>query len=144
MQELIVANQICANCESNLLGTENYCADCGTGVNADRNELVIDAQIVNAEPNTIPAIRQPPNIQVFVQRESQFDRILGNRLHVFGILLMTGPIGLPALWFSPRFSKTAKILLTIALLLVTVVLPLAVAWYYMDIVIRPVADALAK
>ena len=74
----------------------------------------------------------------------EFARLLSNRLVVVGILAIVGPLGLPALWLSPRFTRISKILTTAIFLLVTVVLPLAIAYYWLEIAMRPLVDAFGQ
>ena len=69
---------------------------------------------------------------------------LNHRGVVAAILLVCGPLGLPALWFSPRFSKTSKIVISVLLFAATVVAPLALSWYWLDVAVRPVLDALTS
>lgn len=69
-------------------------------------------------------------------------KLLDNRWVVYGLLATVGPMGLPALWFSRRFSPGVKITLTILFFVLTVLLPLAVSWYFLDVYLRPLTDAL--
>ena len=69
---------------------------------------------------------------------------LNNRLAVIGIIALIGPLGLPALWFSWRFSKSTKIITTTAYFLVTIVLPIALAWYWLDYSVRPLIEVFDK
>ena len=69
--------------------------------------------------------------------------VLNNRLYIGIIIALIGPLGLPALWFSPRFSKRTKIVLTSLFVFMTTVVPLAVAWYFLDYSLRPLLDVLA-
>lgn len=68
--------------------------------------------------------------------------ILNNRFYVCVVIALIGPLGLPALWFSPRFSNRSKIITTIIYFVLTTVLPLAIAWYFLDYAIRPISDVL--
>jgi hypothetical protein len=65
---------------------------------------------------------------------------LDNRWAVLGLLLTTGPIGLPALWLSRKFTRGVKIFVTLLFLLVTVALPLGLMWYWCSIAIAPLVD----
>ena len=69
--------------------------------------------------------------------------ILDNGWAIAGLLFVVGPLGLPALWFSRRFSWKVKLAGTIGLLLLTFVLPAALIWYLYATAIGPVIDALA-
>jgi hypothetical protein len=73
-----------------------------------------------------------------------FVRLLGNRLVVIGLLAVAGPLGLPALWLSRRFSKPTKIATTVLFFLATVVAPLALAYYWLEIALRPLVDVFDK
>jgi len=68
---------------------------------------------------------------------------LDNRLLVTGLLLLVGPLGLPALWLNRRFSRITKILGTVAFMLVTVVLPIALTWYWCQTALQPLVDKFA-
>lgn len=71
-------------------------------------------------------------------------RVLDNRWLVVGLLLVVGPIGLPALWLSRRFSKKVKIGVSLGYALVTIGLPVAMIWYWCEMSLRPLVDALAR
>ena len=71
-------------------------------------------------------------------------RLLDNRWVISALLLAVGPIGLPALWFSRRFSFAAKTGITVLFLLLTAVVPLVVAWYFFEVALRPLLDAMAS
>lgn len=73
-----------------------------------------------------------------------FVRLLGNRLVVVGLLAVAGPLGLPALWLSRRFSKPTKIATTVVFFLATVVAPLALAYYWLEVALRPLVDVFDK
>jgi len=68
--------------------------------------------------------------------------VLNNRWYVAMVIALIGPLGLPALWFSPRFSRRSKIAGTLVFVVMTTVVPLAVAWYFLDHRLRPVVEAL--
>jgi hypothetical protein len=76
-----------------------------------------------------------------VQLEPAVGRVLNSRLAVMAILAVAGPLGLPALWLSSRFSKTAKLITTLVFVLATVVFPLALTYYWVEIALRPLIDA---
>ena len=64
-----------------------------------------------------------------------------SRTAVLMVLLGAGPLGLPALWLSPAFTRWGKIVWTACFLLLTVVLPLVVCWYWLEVAIRPLLRA---
>lgn len=70
--------------------------------------------------------------------------VLNSRFLVATILLVAGPLGLPALWLSPRFSRVTKALGTLAFLLLTAILPLVGVWYATEVLLRPLADTLQQ
>ena len=70
--------------------------------------------------------------------------LLERRWVVLAILLCMGPLGLPLVWFNRRFSKLSKIVLTAGFVLVTIVFPIVLVWYWCEVAIRPLAEALAR
>ena len=68
-------------------------------------------------------------------------RVLDNRPLVVLLVLFAGPLGLPALWLSRRFPRWVKISISVAFLLLTVVAPIAVTWYYLNVAVAPLVDA---
>jgi hypothetical protein len=107
-----------------------------------RNDLVVVADVVAAPRSQTLAIEPRP--AAVVEVDPKLARALDNRLTVLSLLACAGPIGLPALWLSRRFSKGTKALVTIAFLLATVVFPLAMAYYWLDVALRPLVDAMSQ
>ena len=129
--QLVVTSRFCSQCSAELLVGDNFCARCGRATST-------------SHPGTALAVsgNQPPVVQpsgMLAVRE-----LLDNRLFVVAVILFIGPLGLPALWFSRSFSRTTKIVTTVCYFLFTVVLPLAVAWYWLDVAVRPLLDAFAQ
>ncbi len=58
--------------------------------------------------------------------------------YVIGMLLAVGPFALPLLWTSPRFSRTAKIVWTLVVILVALVCIVTIA------AVGPVIDQLLR
>jgi hypothetical protein len=93
--------------------------------------------------DALPAVAAPaPPTIIAIQVDPKLLAWLNHRGVVVAILLVCGPLGLPALWFSPRFSKTSKIAISVLFFLGTVIAPLALSWYWLDVAVRPVLDAL--
>jgi hypothetical protein len=67
--------------------------------------------------------------------------VLNNRCAIVGMLAFVGPLGLPFLWLSHRFSRRSKIAVTVIFFLLTVVLPLAFTYYWVETAIRPLLAA---
>ena len=136
----IVADSFCRQCGRRLSSTDNFCGECGTG----RRDLI---EIV--DPMSRIAVSQivtrPPSVVSSTGDEMQpFDVVVNNRLAVIGIIALLGPLALPALWFSPRFSRPTKIITTVTYVLLTTVLPIAIAWYWLDYSLRPLVDVFGK
>jgi hypothetical protein len=87
------------------------------------------------------AERCPPAEGNSIAVDPAIVRLLSNRAVVIGLLAISGPIGLPALWLSRRFSRTTKIVTTVAFLLATVAFPLALTYYWTEIALRPLVEA---
>ena len=119
---LIIGN-FCGRCGSDLLAQDNFCRHCGT----------------QAATSAI-AHRESRNQQLSTPADT-IQTVLNNRLYVVLVIALIGPLGLPALWFSPRFSKPTKIVVTSIYVIMTTVVPLAVAWYFLDYSMRPLVEA---
>ncbi|MEQ8785007.1 MAG: hypothetical protein RIC55_01855 [Pirellulaceae bacterium] len=128
-------------------GVSDRCVDClveATG--GETGELALRG----GSPGELAAVRQaaglsrPAGATAQIALSGPVAAVLNNRLLVVAILLVAGPIGLPALWLSPRFSRVTKAVCTIGFFLATVVLPLAGAWYAFEILLRPLADAIEQ
>ena len=140
MSQLIIADSCCEQCGTALRAADNYCRICGLSTDrqlattqpAEQGNAPIDATVILC-PTANPPV---PHEQSLVAR------VLENRFYVLAILLCVGPLGLPALWFSRRFSRSVKIATTVVYFTITVVIPLVVAWYLLDITLRPIVDVL--
>ncbi len=101
-------------------------------------------ELVEATPvDALPAGPSPvPPTIIAIQVDPRLLAWLNHRGVVAAILLFCGPLGLPALWFSPRFSKTTKIVISVVFFAATVIAPLALSWYWLDVAVQPVVDAL--
>jgi hypothetical protein len=138
MTELIVIEDSCQHCGVTLSAWDNYCRNCGLAAGA--SELV-DAELIDS-PYQTALVAHHSTMVAAAPEQSLVTKILENRFYVISILLCVGPIGLPALWFSRRFSRRAKIITTTCYFLFTVVIPLMVAWYFLNVALRPIVDAL--
>ena len=142
MSEMIVINDSCSRCSVAFQGSDNYCRNCGL-------PTVVPLDVVGAEESieSQHELAVTPSCQSAVATrpvQSLVATVLENRAYVIVILLCAGPIGLPALWFSRRFSRRFKIITTGGYYLVTAVVPLAIAWYVLDIAVRPLVDVLSQ
>jgi hypothetical protein len=71
-------------------------------------------------------------------------KLLDNRLAIVGLLVVVGPLGLPFLWLSGRFSRLTKFVVTTLYFAFTVVFPLAVTWYWLDTAMQPLLEAFGR
>ena len=83
----------------------------------------------------------PVPSQVQGQGAITVQTVLNNRWAVIGIVAILGPLGLPAVWFCPRFSSTTKILITALYLFLTAVIPVAVAYWILADSFNPLVEA---
>ena len=128
MNELVVLARICSRCGEPLPHGADLCPDC------DSRDL---PTVVPPGGNCglpVPAERGP----------AVGLACLDNRWLVAGLLLVAGPIGLPALWLSRRFSRGVKIVTTALYAALTVAVPIALIWYWCEAAVRPLVDALVK
>jgi hypothetical protein len=130
MSELIVVDNRDQNDGQHTLAR----ADGVAALSREMESSAAESRTVAAYPSNAPNITLSGPVAV----------VLNSRMLVITLMLVAGPIGLPALWFSPRFSRTTKALFTLGFFLVTAVLPLVGAWYAFEVLLRPVADAIQK
>ncbi len=121
--DLVLASVHCHSCGAECHSEHRFCSQCGTS-------LAAESWPICKRTTDVPVVQGSTNP-------------LDNRLVVIGILLCAGPLGLPALWFSRRFSRVTKVVTTIAYFVLTAVLPLVIAWYCLDFAVRPLLEALA-
>lgn len=128
MNELVVVNEVCSRCARPLCDGSGLCPDC--------DAPPLPATIL---PDGSPGQLKPggPGTTVGLA-------CLDNRWLVVALLLVAGPVGLPALWLSRRFSKGVKIGVSIAYAVATIGVPVALIWYWCEMSLRPLADALAR
>jgi len=125
MNQLAIASPLCDRCGAELHADGAVCPRCAVPAVADGLQTA-----ASCPPVAVQVLDGPPSF-------------LDNRLVVAGLLLAAGPVGLPALWFSRRFSRFTKIATTVVFFLLTAVLPLAVTWYCCDVALRPLVDAMS-
>ncbi len=121
--DLVLASVHCHSCGAECHSEHRFCSQCGTS-------LAAESRPIRKRTTDVPVVQGSTNP-------------LDNRLVVIGILLCAGPLGLPALWFSRRFSRVTKVVTTIVYFVLTAVLPLVIAGYYLDFAVRPLLEALA-
>jgi hypothetical protein len=63
---------------------------------------------------------------------------------VLGLIAFSGPPGIVMLWLSRRFGSRTKALISAAYIALTIVLPIALIWYWCDFAMNPLVDALGK
>jgi len=68
--------------------------------------------------------------------------LLENHAIIWSVLLLMGPMGLPLLLLSPKYSVTAKVSISLAMVGVTVVLPIAATLYCTHFLVMPVLEAM--
>ncbi len=117
MNELIVASVLCDHCGGERPLESDGCPEC-------------EARHVPAVARRARACILPPSLE--------------RPWVVLAILLCAGPIGLPLVWLSSRFSKLAKIGLTVGFVLLTVIFPIVLVWYWCEVAIRPLVEVLAR
>ena len=133
--ELVPALCYCPRCGTGCEACDAYCRGCGSrraGIAQAAGKPLAPRQAHQSPALSLPsvAVRMP--------------QWLGNRWIVLGVLLVAGPLGLPALWLSPRFSPTTKILTSAVYFLLTVAAPLAVTWYWLDTALQPLVESFSE
>ena len=146
MNQLIASTLCCEICGADLEPDWAACPCCGEAIGPRPAQTQAQAQ-AQAQAKNLPALRRGIALEPVRPRivgiGGPLGYVLKRRWAIVAILLTVGPLGLPALWFSERFSKLAKILTTVGFFLGTVVLPLAVLWYWLNVALRPLVDTLS-
>lgn len=135
----IVTDNFCRHCGSPLVPHSNFCGECGAGC----RDLIATGDSNSRSPVGL-VTAEPISIGAAGAGTQAIKAVLNSRLAVIGIIAFIGPPGLLALWFSPRFAKPTKIISTAAYILLTTVVPLAIAWYWLDYAMRPLVDVFGK
>jgi hypothetical protein len=134
----IRAVSICQVCDRSVASDGRYCQHCGNRLDDESVVTINDNREVGelSRRSLAPALNGGTAIAALLDR----------RWAVIGMIALIGPLGLPALWLSPRFAKKTKVTLTTAYFLFSVVLPLAFIWYLLNYwmidALRPLLDVL--
>ena len=134
----IVSSNFCRGCGSRLTSNDNFCGHCGS----DCRDLIVGPSSVGHVAE--PAHQESKEIATVNNTTATFQAIVDNRLVVAGLVACFGPLGLLAMWFSQRISNRAKIITTASYVLLFIVAPLVVIWYWLDVALRPVVEVLSK
>ena len=130
----IQTSNFCRACGCALLPNDNFCGQCGTGC----RDLIVPPNVVSliddqADQSKEVATKDPAET---------FQAVVNNRMFVVGMIVCAGPLGLLAMWFSQRFTNRAKVITTVSYVLLAIVAPLAIIWYWWNIALRPLVDVL--
>jgi hypothetical protein len=125
---------LCANCENPFPLDDNKCRFCGHSCHPSTSVQ----RVTVASPSNLA------NRWSADRSDFPLDAVLNNRLLVIGAIAMFGPLGFPALWFSPRFSAPIKIVTTVVYVMVTTIIPLAIIWYWLDYSLWPLVEAFSR
>ena len=141
MNELITTNPVafetysyCRSCGTALSSGDNFCSHCGAGC---RELIVPSADLISIDQQETQAIAT-------VGPAATFQTLVNNRTFVISMIAVTGPLGLAALWCSQRFTNLTKITTTVCYVLLAIVLPMVVVWYWLDVALRPIIEVLGK
>ena len=93
----------------------------------------VRASVTPPAPRTIDA-GLPPAVRT----------VVNNHLIIWTVILTFGPLGLPLIWLSPKYSIWSKSLVTVITLGLTIVLPIAVTLYCAQFLVHPVLDAMQE
>ena len=143
--ELINIANFCTTCGQSRNNDDRFCGQCGREFLPSKSigehslvTTVCDGR--SLVPPSRPLAHAPTASSAVVSMAPSLVTILNNRWIVIGLLAAVGPIGLPALWFSPRFKPWVKLTISIFYFLLTAIVPLVIAWYWLDFALRPIVD----
>lgn len=106
----------------------------------EKTELLDKPQLPAVAPEApVPAERTidaglPPSIRTAVRSHAI----------IWVVILSIGPLGLPLLWLSPKYSAWSKILISLATVFVTVIFPILVYIYCAEYLMRELLNALEE
>lgn len=106
----------------------------------EETELLDKPQLPAVAPEApVPAERTidaglPPSIRSAVRSHTI----------IWIVILSIGPLGLPLLWLSPKYPAWAKILISLATVFFTVILPVLVTIYCGEYLMRELLNALEE
>jgi len=105
--------------------------------------------IVPVQGDLLPASRAtrsvanlPTNEAILAQLPPVVTLLANSHLAIWSLILILGPMGLPLLWLSPKYSTASKIAWTLGMIFMTVVLPIALTIYCTQFLVSPVLDAM--
>ena len=129
----------CCHC-GNAVGTlDNFCRECGTGCHDPSLEVIASGPSSRSQADVVHG-----DVAVVDNDVPVLQSIVNNRMAVIGVIALIGPIGLPALWLSPRFANPTKIAITVTYVLATTIVPLMIAWYWLDYSLRPLVEVFRR
>ena len=132
----IQTSNFCRACGCALLANDNFCGQCGAGC----HDLIVPADAVTVIDGQENQSKEIATTDSGVTLQA----VVNNRMFVVGMIACAGPLGLLAMWFSQRFSNRAKVVTTASYVLLAIVAPLAVIWYWLNIALRPIVDILGQ
>ncbi|WDI44238.1 hypothetical protein [Bremerella sp. P1] len=106
----------------------------------EETELLDKPQLPAVAPEApVPAERTidaglPPSIRSAVRSHTI----------IWIVILSIGPLGLPLLWLSPKYPAWAKILISLATVFFTVILPVLVTIYCGEFLVRGLLEAMEE
>ena len=132
----IQTSNFCRACGGALLPVDNFCGQCGAGC----RDLIVPSDAISEVDD------QPGKSKEVATADSAatLQTVVNNRMFVVGMIACAGPLGLLAMWLSQRFTNRTKIIATVSYVLLAIVAPLAVIWYWLNIALRPVIDVLGQ
>ena len=95
-------------------------------------------------PAKLPAVKSPDLLPV--QRDTSgglkpaLRGAVNSHLVIWTLILTLGPFGLPVIWFSPKYSRWMKILVSSITIFLTVIVPIGLV-IWLILLLDPIIDA---
>lgn len=128
-------DRFCGNCGTEVVACDNFCRNCGNACH-----VVINAAIATRENRAVGHVDNATGTAISNSAAESLQYVLNNRWMVMGVVALIGPLGLPVLWFSPRFKPTTKFVITGVYVLLTAIIPVVVSYYVLESSFKPIAD----
>ena len=118
-----------------VVACDNFCRNCGNACH-----VIINAELATVGNRAVGHVGDTTGTAIANPAAETLQYVLNNRWIVMGVVALIGPLGLPVLWFSPRFKPTTKFVITGLYVLLTAIVPIVVSYYVLESSFKPIME----
>lgn len=114
-------------------------------------DSVIEAELISSDSTQLPQASESrnrvpalPSEETSLAMSPAVRKIVSSHVVIWTGILAFGPLALPLLWLSPKYSTVAKTSISVLLIGFTVVLPIAGTLYMCTYGLAPIVDAMQQ